>query len=142
MKTMAVGSTEASPDGSAELKQSLWSSVATLFASSSTLICCALPALLVSLGAGAALGSLVSAVPQLVWISEHKTAVFAAAGLMLLASGALQWRNRNAPCPIDPKLRDACLRTRRMSARIYFVSLGLFVLGGWFAFVQPWLMAS
>jgi hypothetical protein len=37
-----------------------------LLASSGTLICCALPALLVAVGAVAALSSLVSAVPQLV----------------------------------------------------------------------------
>jgi hypothetical protein len=133
-------STEMGSDGSAELRQSLWSSILTLFASSSTLICCALPALLVTVGAGAALGSLVSAVPQLVWISQHKAWVFGAAGLMLLASGALQWVNRNAPCPIDPKLRDACLRTRKLSARIYWFSVALYAIGGWFAFIQPLLM--
>jgi hypothetical protein len=136
---MSAGVDNTLNDGSAQLRQSLWSSLVTLFASSSTLICCALPALLVTVGAGAALGSLVSAVPQLVWISEHKAWVFGAAGLMLLASGALQWANRNAPCPIDPKLRDACLRTRKLSARIYWVSVAIYVTGGWFAFVQPLL---
>ena len=37
----------------------------SLFASSGTIICCALPALLVSIGAGAALSSLFSIFPQL-----------------------------------------------------------------------------
>ncbi len=37
-------------------RSGLWTSLASLFASSSTLICCAIPALLVALGAGAALG--------------------------------------------------------------------------------------
>ena len=61
-----------SADGVVESRSGFWASVASLFASSSTLICCALPALLVALGAGAALSSLVSAVPQLVVLSEHK----------------------------------------------------------------------
>ncbi len=108
-----------------------------LFSSSGTLICCALPAVLVALGAGAALSGLVSAVPGLVWVSEYKEAVFAFAGLMLAASGVLQWRNRFAPCPIDPALRQACLRTRKTSARVYLASVVLFVVGAWFAFVQP-----
>jgi len=112
-----------------------------LFASSGTLICCALPALLVALGAGAALSSLVSAVPGLVWVSEYKAEVFVFAGLMLAASGIVQWRNRFAPCPVDPALRDACLRTRRVSARIYLASLAVYAVGGWFAFVQPLLQA-
>jgi hypothetical protein len=51
----------------------------------------------------------------------------------------LQWRGRSAPCPIDPALRDACLKTRRTSARVYLASVALFALGGWFAFVQPLL---
>ena len=63
-----------SDDGVAESRAGVWSSAVSLFASSSTLVCCALPALLVAVGAGAALSSLVSAVPQLVWLSEHKEA--------------------------------------------------------------------
>lgn len=112
-----------------------------LFASSGTLICCALPALLVAVGAGAALSGVVSAVPGLVWASEYKAEVFVFAGLMLAASGVVQWRNRFAPCPVNPALRDACLRTRKASARIYLVSLAVYAVGGWFAFVQPLLQA-
>ncbi|MES2976986.1 MAG: hypothetical protein V4731_01060 [Pseudomonadota bacterium] len=121
---------------------SAWSSWLALTASASTLVCCALPALLVALGAGAALSALVSFVPGIVWISEYKGAVFASAALMLGLSGAVQWRNRFAPCPVDPVLRSACLRTRRFSARVYLASLVLFAAGGWFAFVQPWLQGS
>lgn len=128
-----------SADGLVESRSSLWSSVASLFASSSTLVCCAIPALLVALGAGAALSSLVSVFPQVVWLSEHKTGLFVFAGLMMLASGALQWHNRNAPCPTDPQRRDACLQTRRTSRVVYGISVAFYLIGGWFAFVQPWL---
>ena len=41
----------------------------TLLASSATLVCCVLPAALVSIGAGAAMVELISAFPQLVWLS-------------------------------------------------------------------------
>src|SRR5687768_10541447 len=105
-------------DGSAQARGSLWSSVATLFATSSTLVCCAIPALLVTLGAGAALSSLVAVFPQVVWLSEHKEALFTVSGAALALSGWIQWRNRSAPCPVDPALRDACLRTRKASARV------------------------
>jgi hypothetical protein len=126
-------------DGISQTQGSLWSSVATLFATSSTLVCCALPAMLVALGAGAALSSLVSVFPQVVWLSEHKEALFGLAGMALAASGWIQWRNRSAPCPADPRLRHACLRTRRASARLYIASLIFYAVGGWFAFVQPLL---
>jgi uncharacterized membrane protein HdeD (DUF308 family) len=128
-----------SEDGVVESRTSLWSSVLSLFASSSTLVCCALPALLVALGAGAALSSLVSVFPQVVWLSEHKEALFVFAGLATVASGALQWRNRNAPCPTDPALRRACLQTRQVSRRVYGFSAAVYLVGGWFAFVQPLL---
>jgi hypothetical protein len=129
-------------DGQRQGAWSAWSSWVALFASSGTLICCALPALLVAIGAGAVLSSLVATVPGLVWISEYKEAVFGFAGLMLAVSGVLQWRNRFAPCPTDPALRNACVRTRKTSARIYLFSLLVYLLGGWFAFVQPLLQRS
>jgi len=128
-----------SGDGLVESRTGLWTSFASLFASSSTLVCCALPALLVALGAGAALSSLVSVFPQLVWLSEHKVALFVVAGLMLLASGLMQWQNRTAPCPLDPALRRSCLKTRKISATLYGSSLLIYVTGGLFAFVLPWL---
>lgn len=56
-----------------------------------------------------------------------------------LFSGALQWLNCNAPCPIDPQLRQACLRTRHLSKRLWQTSVAIYMVGGWFAFVQPWL---
>lgn len=126
-------------EGVAQARGSLWGSVATLFATSSTLVCCAIPALLVTLGAGAALSTLVSVFPQVVWLSEHKEALFAVSAAALAVTGWVQWRNRTAACPVDPALRDACLRTRKASLRVYFTSLAFFLVGGWFAFVQPLL---
>jgi hypothetical protein len=120
-------------------KSNLLTSIATLFASSSTLICCAIPALLVALGAGATLSTVISIFPKIVWISEHKIEVFTFAGLMLTISGLMQWRGRYAPCPVDPVLRDACMRTRKTSLVVYLTSLFVYLTGGWFAFVQPML---
>ena len=128
-----------SQDGLNETKTSYISSLISLFASSSTLICCAIPALLVSLGAGATLAFLVAVFPKIVWISEHKEAIFVLSSGLMFIGGILQWRNRNAPCPIDPKQRDTCLKTRKISLQIYWFSLGLLIIGGWFAFVQPLL---
>lgn len=109
----------------------------TLFGSMSTLICCALPALLVSLGLGAVMAGLASNVPGLVWVSENKIIVFSATGILLVGNGLLMWFNRNAPCPIDPKLRDACISGRKISKILYFISLGVFLIGFIFAYVLP-----
>lgn len=115
--------------------------VGTLLASTTTLLCCVLPAVMVSLGAGAALVGLVSAVPQLVWLSENKLLLFVTAGMLLAVSGALLWRARRLPCPVDPVAARSCTRLRRMSAILYFVSLGAYALGMLFAFVLPRLMS-
>lgn len=114
-------------------KSNLLTSFATLFVSSSTLVCCAIPALLVALGAGATLSTFVSIFPKIVWISEHKVEVFIFAGVMLTLSGYMQWRARFAPCPTDPLLRDACMRTRKASLIVYSLSLLLYLIGGGFA---------
>jgi hypothetical protein len=115
-------------------------SLLTLLSSGGTLICCALPAAFVALGAGAALSTLIATVPQLVWFSEHKTGVFLTAGIMLLVSGLLQWRARKLPCPVDPDLARTCITLRRRSLQIYCISAALFSIGGFFAFVAPLLM--
>jgi hypothetical protein len=108
--------------------------ILTVLSSFSTLVCCALPAALVSLGAGAALASVVTAVPQLIWLSEHKIQLFAFAGFMLVLSGVSASRNRNAPCPADPVRAKSCMRLRRWSARIFYLSAATYAIGFFFAF--------
>lgn len=109
----------------------------SLFTSTSTLLCCALPALFVSLGFGAAFAGLVGNVPQLIWLSEHKILLFAVGAVLLTIGGILQWRARQQACPINSKLGDACATSRDWSMRIYFSSVGIYLLGAFFAFVAP-----
>ena len=128
-----------SADEMTSLKQTKAASVLSLFTSGGTLICCALPALLVGIGAGAAMSTLVSNVPQLVWFSEHKLGVFTFAALMLLVSGIMQWRARSLSCPVDPALAATCIATRKTSFRVYLFSVLIFLVGGFFAFIAPLL---
>jgi hypothetical protein len=103
--------------------------IGTLLASSTTLVCCVLPAVFVSFGAGAAVVGLVSAVPQLIWLSEHKLLVFGIAAALLAISGMLLWRARRLPCPVEPALARSCQRLRRISTTLYFVSATFFLAG-------------
>ena len=109
----------------------------SLFASSGTIICCALPALLVSIGAGAALSSLIAVFPQLVILSIYKIPIFIGAFIMLIIAGMLQYRSRGLPCPVDKKQAYACMQTRKVSMIIYFTSVGIFIIGLLFAFIIP-----
>lgn len=116
---------------------SLGVAIAVLLANTTTLVCCVLPAALVSLGAGAALVGLVSAVPQLIWLSDHKGWVFGiAASLLAVGGAAIEWAWRQ-PCPADSELGRKCMRLRRASVWLYVVSAGLFLLGATFAFLLP-----
>ncbi len=119
------------------LKRNIGVAFSSLLASSATLVCCVLPAMMVSLGAGAALVGLISAFPQLVWLSEHKGWVFGIAGAFLLFSGAMLWRARSLPCPTDPAAARACTRLRRISASLYVVATGSYLLAATFAFAVP-----
>ena len=109
----------------------------TLFSSLSTLICCALPALLVTLGFGASLASFLGSYPQLILLSEHKTFVFSFAGTMLCLTGFIRWKWRDLTCPVDPELAKACKRTKKVSNFLFYGSVAIFSIGAFFAFLAP-----
>jgi hypothetical protein len=112
----------------------------SLFASASTLLCCALPALFVALGMGAVVAGVVSATPQLVWLSAHKVGLFMVAGTLLVVAGYFEWQSRYAPCPADPAKAKACARLRKISHIIYGVSVVLYAIGFFFAFLAVKLL--
>ena len=121
----------------APLKRNTWLAFTALIASTGTLLCCVLPAVMVALGAGAALAGLVGAVPELIWMSEHKGLVFGIAAVLLIVAGVALWQARGLPCPVDPVLARACIRLRKISRILYFVAVFALVLGATFAFVLP-----
>ncbi len=105
-----------------------------LFASVSTLLCCALPAFLITVGAGAVMAGLAANVPGLVWLTAHKVPLFIGAGAVLLAAAIMKWAMRNAPCPIDPAQARACMRMRRTGTVILWIAAVAYIVGGFFAF--------
>jgi hypothetical protein len=115
------------------------SSYLSLFGSFGTLICCALPSLLVALGAGATLAGLVSRFPQLVWLSSHSLWIFGAAAFLILIGGFAQFRARSLPCPIDPQQAKSCMSARRLSFSIYLLSTGIFLFALVFSYLIPWI---
>lgn len=120
-------------------QKGLFASYLSLFTSFGTILCCALPTLLVSIGMGATFAGLIGLFPQIVWLSENKAMVFAFSAIMITISFLIIYFNRNAPCPIDPAKARACKFGRRWSLRIAFISLFFWVLGFFFAFLAPLL---
>jgi hypothetical protein len=109
---------------------------AALLLSLSTLLCCALPALFVALGAGATFVSLLGIFPQLIWFSEHKGWLFSLAALSLIGAGMLR-SALPAQCPTDPALAAQCERATRFSKVIYLIAVVSLCVGAFFAFVAP-----
>src|SRR5437762_13563032 len=98
-----------------EARRSFWLQYLSLFSSLGTLLCCALPSLLVLFGLGATVASALAAAPWLVWLSQHKHWTFAIAGALIagnfIYSRAIAPRLQ-AACELGD---DACARAARLN---------------------------
>jgi mercuric ion transport protein len=120
----------------------------SLFTSFGTLLCCALPSLLVVLGLGATVASFLSAVPWLVTLSQHKGWVFAFSGLLIGANFLYVYRvaprlkasgAAGEACSLDAP--DACDTAGRFSRATLWASAAIWAIGFFVAFVLgPLLM--
>lgn len=111
-------------------------SIATLLFSGSTLICCALPILLVSLGFGAGVAYITHAAPWLVAFSRHKVWFFVIAALYLSLTAWLIYRPGRS-CPTDPELARLCQRADRLNRAVLWVAVAVYVAGFFMAYL--WL---
>ena len=104
----------------------------SLFTSLGTLLCCALPSLLVLLGLGASVASMLSFMPWLVTLSRHKAWVFAISGLLIMLSFAQIYviaprlKSKAEVCPPDDV---ACSRATRMGKVVLWIAAVIYVIG-------------
>lgn len=99
-----------------------------LFTSTTTLICCALPILLVSFGLGAVSASLFANLPWLVSLAQYKAWMFAASGAVLVLTAWLLYRPGRA-CPVDLELAEQCEKVRRWNSRLFWIAGGVWAAG-------------
>ncbi len=100
----------------------------TLFTTTGTLVCCALPILFVTLGLGTTVVAMTSAFPFLIVLSQHKIWVFVFSGIMLFISGWLMFRPGRS-CPADEKRAKACHASYKWNKRIYWTSVVIWTIG-------------
>jgi len=114
----------------------------SLFSSLGTLVCCALPSLLVLLGLGATVASILSSVPWLVALSRHKPIVFTVSGVLIAANFIYVYclaprlkitQSTGEACPVDQP--SACAPASRLSKVLLWISAGIYVVGFFTAFV-------
>ncbi|MFV1984188.1 MAG: hypothetical protein ACC657_11660 [Thiohalomonadales bacterium] len=102
--------------------------VFTLFTTTGTLLCCALPIILVTLGLGATVVAMTSAFPFLITLTQYKIWVFAFSGVMLVISGWIMFRSART-CPSDKELAKACNTAHKWNKRIYWSSVVIWGIG-------------
>ncbi len=109
----------------------------SLFTSLSTLLCCALPSLLVLFGLGASVASMLSFMPWLVTLSRHKQWTFAISGVLIAASFFnmyyLSPHIRAKQCSADDP--SACEEASRFSRILLWVSAVIYAVGVFVAYV-------
>jgi mercuric ion transport protein len=103
----------------------------SLFTSLGTLLCCALPSLLVLAGLGASVASTLSFLPWLVTLSRHKQWTFAVSGSLIALSFLNMYyfspRLKARSCaPDDP---SACEAASKFSRVLLWVSAALYIVG-------------
>ena len=109
----------------------------SLFASSSTLICCALPSLFIVLGAGASFASLLTVFPFLMVLSQYKAAISLLALATIALAGFAHYKTARLPCPADPELGRVCVRSRKRARVLYYISVGVFLFATTFTYLMP-----
>lgn len=109
----------------------------SLFTSVSTLLCCALPSLLVLAGLGATVASALSALPWLVTLSRHKAWTFAISGTLIALSFVNTYyfapKLRPEACSADDP--NACAEVSKLSRVLLWVSAAIYGFGFFVAYM-------
>ncbi len=105
----------------------------SLLLSASTLVCCALPAILVTVGLGASLASFVSVFPQIVWISQYKGYLFSLSFISLVFASISQKNQASSECSLEQK--KACQSIKAKMPIILIVGWILWSTGFFFAYL-------
>jgi mercuric ion transport protein len=115
----------------------------SLFTSLSTLLCCALPSLLVLFGLGASVASMLSFMPWLVTLSRHKPWTFAVSGSLIALSFVNMYyispRIRTKQCGADDP--SACEEASKLSKVLLRISAVIYAVGVFVAYVLGPILA-
>jgi hypothetical protein len=116
----------------------------SLFTSLSTLLCCALPSLLVLAGLGASVASTLSFLPWLVTLSRHKQITFAVSGLLIALSFMNMYflapRLRAKAC--TPENPSACEDASKISRVVLWLSAVIYAAGFFVAYLLGPILAK
>ncbi|PCJ39467.1 MAG: hypothetical protein COA99_10255 [Moraxellaceae bacterium] len=104
----------------------------TLFITSGTLLCCALPIVLVTMGFGAAVASMNVNNPGLAVLAEYKIWTLGLSALLLAFLAWVIWRP-NQVCPVSSELATYCQNAKRWNQRVFWISVVIWSMGFFFS---------
>jgi len=111
----------------------------SLFTSLGTLVCCALPSLLVLFGLGATVASVLAEAPWLVTISHQKHWVFVVAGILIASNFVYIYeiapRLQAGAGACDPNDATPCRTASRFSRVVLWCSAVLYLTGCFTAYL-------
>ncbi|MFA7613752.1 MAG: hypothetical protein WCY48_05900 [Candidatus Caldatribacteriota bacterium] len=107
----------------------------SLFTSFGTLICCAIPSLLVLIGFGSIVAGFVGKYPQFIWLSENKGWIFTFSITMLMLSFFMQRLSVKKDCE-----DGYCEVTKSWATPVWWVTLSINIFGLFWAYILPQLI--
>ena len=105
-----------------------------LFTSLSTILCCALPIILVTLGMGAVFAGLTANFPFIIWLAQKSSYLFTIASILLLVSGYFVFI-RAQTCPVDKKMAEICAKTKKFNKIVWIFSVIILVISAFFKYL-------
>lgn len=119
-------------------------SVLALFGSTGTLLCCALPAAVAAVAGGAAVGTMLSALPWLIPLSRNKGWILVVAGVLIAFNAVLVLRpHGKVACSITGG--KGCEVAGNFGKAMLWISIGIFGVGTFFSYalvpILRWLEA-
>ncbi len=106
----------------------------TLFTSLSTLLCCALPIVFVSLGAGALFAAISSKIPFINVLGENFTLLFTLSVLLLALAGYFIFIKPQS-CPTDKKLANICTKSKKINKIIWLGTVAILITSFFFKYI-------
>ena len=105
-----------------------------LFTSVSTILCCALPIILVTLGIGAVFANLTASFPFITWLAERSLYLFTIATNLLLIGGYFIFIKPQT-CPADKKLAEICNKTKKFNKIVWWMSVIILAISFFFKYI-------
>ena len=118
-----------------ETKES-WLALIMVLTTSTTLICCTLPIILIVLGLGSTLTAITLHFSGWIAFSENKFWLFLLSGLLILATHWTIYRQGRV-CPADPLLAKRCDRLMKWNRLLLKIAVCFWLIG----FVSAYLLA-